>query len=77
MNKELKAKKTIEIVREPLYCVTGINRLVGERQIISRPMLKEQAEAARERYVRSAASKKPYKYCKVELYSPQLELFNN
>ena len=72
-----RSRKTIEGAREPLYCVTGINRMTGERQIISRPMLKEQAEAAKERYARSTASKKPYKYCKVELYSPQLELFNN
>lgn len=71
------SRKTIEGVREPLYCVTGINRMTDERQIISRPMPKEQAEAARERYAKVNVKNKPYSHCKVELYSPQLELFNN
>lgn len=71
------SRKTIEGVREPLYCVTGINRMTDEKQIISRPIPKEQAEAARERYAKSPARNKPYRCCKVELYCPQLELFNN
>lgn len=71
------SRKTTEGARAPLYCVTSINRMTNERQIISRPMLKEQAEAARERYAKNTARNKPYRCCKVELYSPQLELFNN
>lgn len=72
-----KKEKTTEAVKEPLYCLTGRNRLTGEREIISRPMTRKDAEATRLRYARMPARSKPYTHSKVEKYLPWPHLFNN
>lgn len=64
-------------MKEPLYCVTGRNRLTGEREIISKPMKKEEADQIKMDYCNMLGEKKPYTYAKVELYNPQLDLFKN
>lgn len=69
--------KIIKRVKEPLYCVTGRNRLTGGREIISSPMTKKDAEAKREQYASKPARSKPYTWCKVEPYAPQIDLFDN
>jgi hypothetical protein len=62
---------------EPLYCVTGRNRLTGEREIISKPIKKEKADQIKMDYCNMLGEKKPYTYAKVELYNPQLDLFKD
>jgi hypothetical protein len=64
-------------MKEPLYCVTGRNRLTGEREIISKPIKKEEADQIKMDYCNMLGEKKPYTYPKVELYNPQLDLFKN
>lgn len=64
-------------MKEPLYCVTGRNRLTGEREIISNPCKKEEADQIKMDYCNMLGDKKPYTYPKVELYNPQLDLFKN
>ena len=64
-------------MKEPLYCVTGRNRLTGEREIISKPIKKEEADQIKMDYCNMLGEKKPYTYAKVELYNPQLDLFKN
>lgn len=64
-------------MKRPLYCITARNRLTGEREIISRPMTKEQAEDMRLRYACKIGGKKPYTHSKVEVYQPQYDLFND
>lgn len=61
----------------PRYCVTGRNRLTGEREIISKPLNYEKAEQIKMDYCNMLGEKKPYTYAKVELYNPQLDLFKN
>ena len=64
-------------MKEPLYCVTGRNRLTGEREIISKPLNKEKAEQIKMDYCNMLGEKKPYTYAKIELCNPQLDLFKN
>lgn len=64
-------------MKEPLYCVTGRNRLTGEREIISKPIKKEKADQIKMDYCNMLGEKKPYTYPKVELYNPQLDLFKD
>lgn len=68
-------RKTVNGIKEPLYCLTGRNRLTGEREIISSRMTKRAAEEAK-KYLRGNR-RKPYTYCKVELYVAQPDLFNH
>lgn len=64
-------------MKEPLYCVTGRNRLTGEREIISKPIKKEEAYQIKMDYCNMLGEKKPYTYPKVELYNPQIDLFKD
>jgi len=60
-----------------LYCITARNRLTGEREIITNPMPKKQAEDMRLKFACKIGGKKPYTHSKVEPYIPQHDLFND
>lgn len=64
-------------IMEPLYCVTARNRLTGEREIISSPMPRKEAEDMRLKFAYRIGPKKPYTHSKVEPYIPQHNLFEN
>lgn len=64
-------------IKEPLYCITARNRLTGEREIISNPMPRKQAEDIRLEFANKIGPRKPYTHSKVEPYVPQKDLFNN
>lgn len=55
----------------PRYCVTGRNRLTGEREVLTPPLSKEKAEEVKLKYGISRSSKRPYTHSKVELYPPE------
>lgn len=57
------------------YCVTAINRLTGERQIISTPCSRENADAIRARLVKTKPGKRPYTNPLTVEYPKQLNLF--
>ena len=59
----------------PLYCVVARNRLTGEREVISKPLPKEEALQIKLDYTNVKGTHKPYTHAKVALYNPQLELF--
>ena len=58
----------------PIYCVTGRNRLTGEREIISKRLSKDQALQVKLDYTNVKGTRKPYTHAKVEIWSPQLEI---
>lgn len=57
------------------YCVTAINRLSGEREIISQPCNREDANAIHARLVKTKPEKRPYTYPLTVEYPKQLNLF--
>lgn len=56
----------------PIYCVTGRNRLTGEREIISKRLTKDQALQVKLEYTNVKGTRKPYTHAKVEPYLPKL-----
>lgn len=58
-------------MNEPKYCVVARNRLTGEREIVSRGVSKDEAEAIRFKYTNFRGTKKPYTHPKVCIYPPQ------
>lgn len=69
--------RKVKEVKEPLFCITARNRLTGEREIISRPMTRKEAEDMKVRLAYRMSGKKPYTHCKVDPYIPQKDLFDN
>lgn len=59
------------------YCVTAINRLSGEREIISKPCSRDIAKAIRDRLVKTRPGKRPYTHPITMEYPKQLNLFTN
>lgn len=57
------------------YCVTAINRLTGQREIISGACSKENADAIRARMMATKPGKRPYTYPLTVEYPKQLNLF--
>ncbi len=67
---------TYDGIEQPLYVVTGINRLTGEREMISAPHWRTQAE----KMLRNTQEKlyrrhhQPYIKLRVEPYTPQKKI---
>lgn len=59
------------------YCVTGINRLTGEREIISPPCSYENANTIRARLMATKPQKRAYTRPQTAEYPKQLNLFTN
>lgn len=53
--------------RQIFYCITGISRLSGQREELSGPMLKEQAQARLERYRENTKWQKYPTYTRVRV----------
>lgn len=58
------------------YVVTALNKITGEREIVSRPMSKEDAERVREKFASKVGPGKAYIRSRVNVYCPQADLFN-
>lgn len=60
------------------YCITAINRLTGEREIISKSYPnKAAAETAYKKLTGLKPGKRPYKYPRIAVYPKQLNIFTN
>lgn len=60
------------------YCITAINRLTGEREIISKAYPdKAEAETAYKKLMGTKPGKRPYKYPQIAVYPKQLNIFTN
>ena len=57
------------------YCVTAINRLTGQREIISGACSKENADAIRARLMATKSGNRPYTHPQTVEYPKQLNLF--
>lgn len=57
------------------YCVTAVNRLTGQREIITPPCSLENANAICYRMKETKAKKRSYTYPKAVEYPKQLNLF--
>jgi hypothetical protein len=57
---------------DTLYVVTGISRLTGEREAVSKPTSFLIAVALRSKWKRKPARKRDYLFLKVEPYNPCL-----
>ena len=57
---------------DTLYVVTGISRLTGEREAVSKPKPVMQAISLRNKWKRKPARKRAYLFLKVEPYNPCL-----
>lgn len=59
------------------FCVTAINRLTGEREIISGHLTKSKAGIERAHLIAIRPEKRPYIYPLTAEYPKQLNLFSN
>lgn len=57
--------------KKPKYCVIARNRLTKEREVVTGPISREDAERIRFEYTNIRGTRKPYTHPKVELYPPQ------
>lgn len=71
----LKLKKDKVMSGKQLFIVKARNRLTGQREIVSNPVIKIEAERIRFEYTNIRGTRKPYTHPKVEPYVVQTELF--
>ena len=57
---------------EAKYCVTARNRLTGEREVMTPPISKAQANDVKMKYANMKGQKKAYTHPKVEPYMPTI-----
>lgn len=56
----------------PQYCVTGRNRLTGEREVLTPGLSIEKARDVKATHsLDRRSSKRPYTHLKIELYPPE------
>lgn len=58
---------------KPIYCVTARNRLTGQREVVTPPCSKTNAETCKLKLTLASSKEKAYIYPKVEVYQKAME----